>query len=131
MKSHVATGASIGSLTLKVVRDTGKSLQAFSEGGHQFSFEDRSIVAQPIDTLRWLVEHAPISKGVLHIRNILINAVESAELRQAGSGYIALVTALEIAAHGDRSVAAQKAELITRSVKNALDSSYRVTSKDA
>lgn len=131
MKSHVATGASIGSLTLRAVRETSKSLQNFSEGKHQFSFENRSIVAQPIDVLRWLVEHVPASKGVLHIRNILINAVETAELRHAGSGYIALVTALEIASHGDRTVAAQKAELVTRSVKNALDNSHRATSKDA
>lgn len=131
MKSHVATGASVGSLTLRVVRDTSKSLEAFSEGKHQFAFENRSIVAQPIDTLRWLVEHIPASKGTLHVRNILINAVESAELRCAGSGYIALVTALEIVTYGDRAVATQKSELITRSVKNALDSSYRVTSKDA
>ena len=131
MKSHVATGASIESLVLRVVRETSKSLHDFSEGKHQFSFENRSIVAQPIDTLRWLAEHAPSSRGVLHVRNILVNAIESAELRQAGSGYIALVTALEIASHGDNSVAHQKAALIANSAKTALESSYRVTTKDA
>jgi len=131
MKSHVVTGASIGSLALKVVRETGRSLQDFSEGRHQFSFENRSIVAQPIDTLRWLAEHAPSSRGVLHIRNILINAIEAAEKRQAGSGYIALATALEIAGHGDSLVSSQRAGLITSSVKSALERSCRVTTADA
>lgn len=131
MKSHVATGASIGSLVLRVARETSESLQDLSASKHQFSFENRSIVAQPIDILRWLVEHAPSSKGVLHIRNILINAVEAAELKQAGSGYIALTTALEIAAHGDSFVAAQKANFIAQSVRQALEKSYRVTKEDA
>lgn len=131
MKSHVATGASIGPLVLRVARETSESLQCLSAGQHQFSFENRSIVAQPIDTLRWLVEHVPSSKGVLHIRNILINAIETAELKQAGSGYIALTTALEISAHGDSFVAAQKADLISQAVKSALEKSYRVAQKDA
>ena len=131
MKSCVVTGSSVGSLILRVVRETEESLHDLFEGQHQFSFDNRSLVAQPIDIVRWLSEHVPSTKGTLHIRNVLLNSVAGAEGRQPGSGCIALAVALEVASGHDRGLADEKARRILQLTSEAFRGSRRVSSEEA
>ena len=131
MKAHVVTGPAVNTLILSVVRETESSLQELLLGHHQFSFENRSVVAQPIDIVRWLSEHVPSSKGVLHIRNVLINGVADAERRQSGSGCIALAVALDIARKRDGSVMGERSRHILQAVSSIFNASKRVSSEDA
>ena len=131
MKAHVATGSPVRSLILRVVRETDESLQDLLEGRHQFSFDNRSLVAQPIDIVRWLSEHVPSTKGTLHIRNVLLNSVISAEGRQPGSGCIALAVALEVASSRDRTLADEKTRRILQLTGDAFKGSRRISSEEA
>lgn len=113
------------------MQDTAASLNLMSSGRHNFVFGNRSTVVQPIDIVRWAAEHIPSNPNVLHIRNILVNAVSSAENRQPGAGYIALTTALELLSHEDREVFEEKVAKIRDYVKNSINSSRRARIEDA
>lgn len=131
MKAKVATGVAVTSLVTQVIRDTIKSLDGLATKEHIFVFSNRTLVAQPVDIVRWLSEHMPTASDVLHVRNVLINAVAAAESRQAGSGYIALVTALEILSSRDQDVLDKKIDRISHITKKTLEKSKRASVSEA
>ena len=131
MSTCSTAGTSVGPLVRRVIQDTAFSLDAMSFGHHNFVFGNRSTVAQPIDIVRWASEHIPTGPNVLHIRNILVNAVHSAENKQPGAGYITLLTALELLSHEDRRVLDEKITKIKDYVKNSISSSRRARIDEA
>lgn len=131
MSTRTTAGTSVGPLVRRVIQDTAVSLDAMSFGQHNFVFGNRSTVAQPIDIVRWASEHIPAGPNVLHIRNILVNAVYSAENKQPGAGYITLLTALELLSHEDRRVLDEKITKIKDYVKNSISSSRRARIDEA
>lgn len=131
MKAQVATGIAVSSLVQKVVRDTISSLHNLIVEQHNFIFNNRAIVAQPIDIVRWISEHVPVSQDTLHIRNVLVNSVAAAESRQPGSGYIALLTALELLSCGSSAVLDKKIENISQATRDLLEKSKRASVSEA
>jgi hypothetical protein len=101
-------------------------------GQHNFFFGNRSAVVQPIDIIRWLSEHVASTKEALHIRNMLLNAVSSAEARSAGAGIAAMAFACDlILAPDERSGQKASADLSSQWVKEQLSQSHRCRATDS
>lgn len=132
MKIRTAAKESVGPLIRRVVQDTDRSFGGLLQGEHQFLFGNRSIVAQPIDIVRWLSEHVPAAQDVLHIRNIIVNAIAGSEARLSGSGFIALLTAMDLMGQLHEPKAfEQKLKSISESTKKMLESSRRCSTQEA
>lgn len=83
----------IPKLVSNVAKTTGTSLVSMLKGDHKFFFGNREVQCQPIDALRWFTETIPDSSKTLHIRNIMVNAVNDSESIQ-GSSAVVCATAL-------------------------------------
>lgn len=75
-------------LVSSVAKSTGAQLTSMLEGNHKFFFGNRAVQCQPIDALRWFTETIPDSSRTLHIRNIMVNAVNDSENIQGSSAVV-------------------------------------------
>lgn len=78
----------IPKLVSGVAKSTSTHLESMLSGQHKFFFENRAVQCQPIDALRWFTETIPESSKTLHIRNIMVNAVNDSESTQGSSAVV-------------------------------------------
>ena len=83
----------------KVSKDIGVHLESLIQGKHQFSFGNRIIQSQPIDVIRWMSEMIPDSSKTLHIRNIILNALNDSEVTQGASAVVCMTALSTILKH--------------------------------
>lgn len=89
----------IPKLVSNVAKSTRTQFSSMVRGDHKFFFGNRALKCQPIDALRWFTETIPESSKILHIRNIMVNAVSDSETIQGSSAVVcaaALSSLLEI-----------------------------------
>lgn len=88
MKVRTVSKTEVDKIALRASRESSEALVSMFSRRHQFCFKSSSLVAQPIDALRWFTELTPNSSKTLHIRNIMVNALSDSEGIQGSSAVV-------------------------------------------
>ena len=130
----VVSGDNLQSLQVKTLLSTQNLLDSMIEGRQFFTFGNRIVNCQKIDIVRWLTEMNSNEFGGLALRNLLVNAVVSSEIKQGGSGAICLITLMfmlkrysQDKTSGSKTL---KIEEINKEVESLSRHTYRTSTKN-